>query len=94
MSAVEPTQAEVVAFTEAWEKARKEIGRGIAPKGTKTRAGLTAAFAERESACQKFVLDEVNDLIDSLDETVSRADMGRVLFELRDAVRDGDWRQR
>lgn len=34
----------VGAFTEAWEAKRKEIGRGIAPKGTKTAAGLIAAL--------------------------------------------------
>jgi len=35
----------VAAFSEAWEAKRKEIGRGIAPEGTKTRAGLEAALA-------------------------------------------------
>lgn len=34
------------------------------------------------------VLDELNDMIDSLDETATHEDMGRVLIELRDAVRD------
>ncbi|WIA99725.1 hypothetical protein [Curtobacterium sp. MCBA15_012] len=38
-----------------------------------------------------FVLDEVNGMIDSLDETATHEDMGRVLLELRDAVRDGTW---
>ena len=46
----EPTQAEVDAFTAAWEAERKAIGRGVAPRGQKTRAGLRAAFAERERA--------------------------------------------
>jgi len=49
----EPTQAEVDAFTDAWEAERKAIGRGIAEKGQKTRAGLRAAFAERERAEEK-----------------------------------------
>lgn len=39
-----------------------------------------------------FVLDELNGQIDSLDETVTQEDMGRVLLELRDSVRDGTWR--
>jgi hypothetical protein len=46
----EPTDAEVEAFSTAWEAERVSIGRGIVPKGTKTRAGLRAAFAERERA--------------------------------------------
>jgi hypothetical protein len=29
-------------FTEAWEAKRAEIGRGIAPKGTKVGAGIDA----------------------------------------------------
>lgn len=33
-------------FTIAWEAKRKEIGRGIADKGTKVGAGLDAVFAE------------------------------------------------
>lgn len=33
-------------FVEAWEKKRKEIGRGIAAPGTKVRAGLFAVFLE------------------------------------------------
>lgn len=41
----EVTDEHVRLFTEAWEAKRKEIGRGIAPKGTKTRAGLAAVFA-------------------------------------------------
>lgn len=41
---VEVTDEHVRLFTEAWEAKRKEIGRGIAPKGTKTRAGLRAVF--------------------------------------------------
>ena len=45
----EPTDAEVEAFTEAWELARQKIGRGIARKGTKTRAGLRAAYAARKA---------------------------------------------
>jgi hypothetical protein len=32
-------------FTEAWEAKRREIGRGIAPKGTKTGAGIDAVLA-------------------------------------------------
>ncbi len=40
---------------------------------------------------QAFVLDELNGMIDSLDETVTQEDMGRVLLELRDAVRDETW---
>lgn len=39
-----------IAFVEAWEAARKKIGRGIAPKGTKSRAGIRAAFAVFEKA--------------------------------------------
>lgn len=37
-------QEAVDAFEEAWAAKRKEIGRGIAPKGIKTRAGLSAAL--------------------------------------------------
>ena len=33
-----------VAYVEAWEAERKRIGRGIAPKGTKSRAGMRAAL--------------------------------------------------
>lgn len=49
----EPTQAEIDAFTQAWDAKRQEIGRGIAPKGTKTRAGLTAANAIRDRRTQQ-----------------------------------------
>mgnify|MGYP003524898881 FL=1 len=42
------TDAEIekarVAYVEAWEAERKRIGRGIAPKGTKSRAGMRAAL--------------------------------------------------
>jgi hypothetical protein len=44
----EPTQAEVDAFTDAWEAERIAIGRGQT-----TRAGLRAAFAARERAEQE-----------------------------------------
>lgn len=33
-------------YGQAWEAERKSIGRGIAPKGQKTKAGLRAVFAE------------------------------------------------
>jgi hypothetical protein len=46
----EPTDAEVEAFAAAWEAARQAIGPEGAPAGTKTRAGLRAAFAERQRA--------------------------------------------
>ena len=44
------TDAEVEAFKAAWRVAGEKIGRGIAEPGTKTRAGLRAAFAAREAA--------------------------------------------
>lgn len=34
-----------IAYVEAWEAERKKIGRGIAPPGTKSRAGIIAALA-------------------------------------------------
>lgn len=37
-------QEVVDAYTTAWKAKQKEIGRGIAPAGTKVRAGLTATF--------------------------------------------------
>jgi hypothetical protein len=43
MSDAIPDKA-VIAFTEAWEAERQRIGRGVAPAGTKTRAGLAAAL--------------------------------------------------
>lgn len=43
------TDEMVAAYAEAWEAKRKEIGRGIAAPGTKTRAGLEAVFALLES---------------------------------------------
>jgi hypothetical protein len=36
------SEGAVEAFDEAWEETNKIIGRGIAPKGTRTRAGLKA----------------------------------------------------
>jgi hypothetical protein len=44
----EPTDQEVAAFSRAWGAARDKVGRGIAPRGTKTRAGLRAAYAARK----------------------------------------------
>jgi hypothetical protein len=44
----EVTQEMIDAFTEAWEAKREEIGRGIAPAGTKTRAGLEAVLRLRD----------------------------------------------
>ena len=38
------TDEMVAVFTAAWEAKRKEIGRGIAPAGTKVRAGLEAVL--------------------------------------------------
>lgn len=46
-------EAARVAYVEAWEAARKKIGRGIAEPGTKSRAGITAAFAVFEKAHTK-----------------------------------------
>lgn len=43
-------EAARVAFTEAWEAERAKIGRGIAEQGTKTRAGIRAAWAVFEEA--------------------------------------------
>jgi hypothetical protein len=39
-----------LAYVEAWESAKKKIGRGIAPKGTKSRAGIEAALRVFELA--------------------------------------------
>lgn len=47
---LEVTDEAVAAFAEAWEAKRIENGSGIHPAGTKTRAGLAAAFATYESA--------------------------------------------
>lgn len=47
---VEVTDEMVETFSEAWEAERIRIGRGIAPAGTKTRAGLRAVFALIEDA--------------------------------------------
>jgi len=38
-------EALIEVLTEAWEAKRKEIGRGIAPKGTKVGAGIDAVIA-------------------------------------------------
>jgi hypothetical protein len=46
----------------------------------------------QEQPLQEHVLAELNGMIDSLDETVTQEDMGRVLLELRDQVRDGTWK--
>lgn len=51
----EPTQEEIDAYARAWEAKRREIGRGIADLGTKTRAGLTAANALRDRRVQHAV---------------------------------------
>src|SRR6478735_3197088 len=55
MLTINPSQldAAVEAYTEAWEAKRHEIGRGIAQPGTKTRAGLLAAFATLGIALQE-----------------------------------------
>lgn len=62
-------EAAVTAFTEAWEAEREKIGRGIAPKGTKTRAGLLAALP--------YLLGEVGG---DNTETVEPTVIGHVLF--------------
>jgi hypothetical protein len=43
---IEVTPELIEAFTAAWGAKQQEIGRGVAPKGTKTRAGLEAVFAK------------------------------------------------
>lgn len=70
----EPTDDEVAVFGAAWEAERKRIGRGIAPAGTKTRAGLRAAFAlhdeslhvERDSLAE--LIEREYDRADPLDQ--------------------------
>lgn len=47
-------QEAVDAYIEAWEAERKKIGRGIAPPGTKVRAGLAAAL---EVLYERFDID-------------------------------------
>jgi len=44
-------QEAIDAYTEAWEAERKKIGRGIAPPGTKTRAGISAALQVLYEKC-------------------------------------------
>ena len=50
MNREELIEAARVAYVEAWEAKRKEIGRGIAEPGAKSRAGIQAALAVFEQA--------------------------------------------
>lgn len=52
------TDEMVAAYAEAWEAKRKEIGRGIAAPGTKTRAGLEVAIAASRSEALADAWDE------------------------------------
>ena len=49
------TDEMIAAYAEAWEAKRKEIGRGIAEPGTKTRAALEAVFDLIESSNRKNI---------------------------------------
>lgn len=71
--------------------------RRLLPPGTLAiRNEMNALLSQSSTSAgatslRDFVLDELNGQIDSLDETVTQEDMGRILLELRDAVRDGSW---
>jgi len=45
-------------FGRAWEQERERIGRGIAPKGSKTKAGLSAVFDRLTQAGYSIVPTE------------------------------------
>ena len=51
----------VLAFTAAWEAKRQEIGGEHAPSGTKTRAGLQAAFRVAAEAADEDAQDWCQD---------------------------------
>lgn len=90
-------EAARVAFTEAWEAERKKIGRGIAEPGTKTRAGIRAAFAVFEAA-HAPTDDEREALIDVLVMTklsdYAATDMSTIHQAVDAIIKSDVWRFR